>query len=138
VRTATPLRDLSEKELTAQAIGTKTNPGAARMLDWLCYHTLRSKGSEPGFPDWTLVRDRVVFIELKTETGTLSAAQHHWLSALAAAGQEVFLIRPRHLQMLADALAIRTRIPNGSWPAMGLQKELRKELDHARDLNHHA
>ncbi len=74
---AVPLKDLTEKEWERQAIGL------AKTLGWHCYHTLRSKGSQPGYPDWTLVRDRVVFLELKREDGRLTDAQRVWLKALA-------------------------------------------------------
>jgi hypothetical protein len=42
-----------------------------------------------GFPDLVLVRDRVVYAELKRRGGVASAEQHHWADALKAAGQEV-------------------------------------------------
>lgn len=41
-----------------------------------------------GFPDLVLVRDRVLWIELKVGRNTLSDAQAAWLQALRATGQE--------------------------------------------------
>ena len=38
-----------------------------------------------GFPDLVLVRDRVIFAELKSETGRLGPAQVAWLDAIANA-----------------------------------------------------
>jgi hypothetical protein len=99
--------DLSEKAFTAQAIGPKAKPGLARLLGFTCYHTLRSKGSEAGYPDWTLARERVVFLELKTETGKVSDAQAYWVDVLVRAGAEIWVARPRHLQELAWWLAAR-------------------------------
>lgn len=100
-----PLVDFSEKELQSQLFGTKV--GIAKVLGWRCYHTLKSRGSEPGFPDWTIVRDRVIFVELKTEKGKLTEAQVMWIGALNAAGAEVYVVRPRHLDAMAWVLGKR-------------------------------
>lgn len=123
---ATPIAELSERQFEQQLIGTKTNPGVARMLGWRCYHTLRSKGSEAGYPDWTLVRDRVVFVECKRESGVVSEAQRAWLAALAEAGAEVYLVRPRHLDEMNDVLRRRRR-PEPCEHS-GLRDELHRSL----------
>lgn len=47
-----------------------------------------------GFPDLCLVRERVVFAELKSETGKLSREQADWYNKLKAAEQEVSIWRP--------------------------------------------
>ena len=104
-----PLADVLEKEWQTQLIGTRGNPGLARMLGWRCYHVLRSKGSEPGYPDWTLVRDRVIFVELKKQDGQLSAAQREWIDALRDAGAEVHVWRPADLEEAAAILTRRDR-----------------------------
>ncbi len=84
--------------------------GLAPMLGWrLCYHTLRSKGSQSGFPDRVLVRERVIFAELKREKGVPTPAQIDWLNGLAAAGAEVYLWRPSDLDEIAKILAARER-----------------------------
>ena len=44
----------------------------ARTLGWRVYHTYDSRRSQPGFPDLVLVRERILFLELKSETGKLS------------------------------------------------------------------
>jgi hypothetical protein len=42
----------------------------AKLRGWqLRYYTQHSLGSEPGFPDWVLCRERVVFVELKGSIG---------------------------------------------------------------------
>lgn len=41
-----------------------------------------------GFPDLVLVRERVLWVELKVGRNTLSPEQAAWLEALRAAGQE--------------------------------------------------
>ena len=56
----------------------------AQALNWKVYHTLRSTGSDKGFPDLVLVRgDTCLFIELKSEKGEVSADQQEWIDALA-------------------------------------------------------
>ncbi len=50
-----------------------------------------------GFPDLTMANAqlrRVIFVELKTETGKLTSAQEDWISHLAQAGQDVYVWRP--------------------------------------------
>lgn len=133
VAPAIPLNDMLEKQLEQQVVGTKTNPGLARMLGWAAYHTLRSKGSEAGYPDWTLVRERVVWVELKREQGVLSDAQVRWISALRKANAEVYVIRPRHLEAIAAVLQTRMTPlhPTGLLPLQpiaSLIEELDREL----------
>jgi hypothetical protein len=80
----------------------------AKDLGWLTYHTLRSKGSEPGFPDLVLVRgERVLFIEVKTMKGKLSSAQSFWLGALGQTTVEVYLWRPSDIQEVGEVLRRR-------------------------------
>lgn len=57
---------------------------AARRLNWTCYHTFDSRRSAPGFPDLCCVRagGPLLFIEVKTERGTLTPAQRCWLGML--------------------------------------------------------
>ena len=47
-----------------------------------------------GFPDLVLVRERVLFVELKATRGRLSQEQAHWINALRRAGADVFVWRP--------------------------------------------
>lgn len=47
-----------------------------------------------GIPDLCLARERVIWAELKSRTGRLSAAQKEWIAVLKAAGQEVYVWRP--------------------------------------------
>lgn len=99
------LADITEKDWQAQV------KDLAKRLGWKRpYHTFDSRRSEPGFPDLVLVRDRVVFVELKRETGKLSDAQREWLTLLAKARAEVYIARPRDLQLLAQVLGRRYRI----------------------------
>ncbi len=101
-----PEWDPLEKEWDYQLFNSKK--GLAPMLGWrLCYHTLRSKGSQSGFPDRVLVRDRVIFAELKREKGVVTDAQREWLDGLAAVGAEVYLWRPSDLDEIAEILSKR-------------------------------
>jgi hypothetical protein len=129
MKVSKPILTLDEKELTDLVIGSKTNPGVARLFGFACYHTLRSKGSQPGFPDWTLARDRVVFLELKTETGKVSDAQKEWLTALTAANVEAYVVRPHHFD--AITVVLRAKGPISSWPVEARQArgQLLVELD---------
>jgi len=43
------------------------------------------QGDGAGFPDLVLVRDRVIFAELKSDKGKLSEAQEMWIYALSTA-----------------------------------------------------
>ena len=67
-----------------------------RLKGWLVYHTLRSKGSEPGFPDLVMLKDgRLVVAELKTEKGRISAPQFRWIEEFSLVAEaEVHLWRP--------------------------------------------
>lgn len=102
MKLATPLADLTEKEWQRQVVEL------CQTLGWRkAYHTFDSRRSASGFPDLVLVRDRVIYLELKREQGKLSDAQKSWLRALLAAGQEAFVVRPRDLESLAAVLAAR-------------------------------
>lgn len=51
-----------------------------------------------GFPDLVLVNPtqrRVIYAEIKSETGSLSPEQIAWKALLEAAGQEYYLWKPR-------------------------------------------
>ena len=70
-------RAMSEKQWQSQVIQ------AAKAHGWLYYHTYDSRRSKEGFPDLVLVRSpRLIFAELKTETGEVSAEQQVWLDEL--------------------------------------------------------
>jgi hypothetical protein len=58
----------------------------AKMLGWLCYHTYDSRRSASGFPDLVLVRERVLFRELKVGKNKLSPTQELWRDSIMDAG----------------------------------------------------
>ena len=77
---------------------------AAHNLGWSTYHTWLSALSSPGFPDLVLVRDRILFAELKTMRGKITDNQTHWLAKLEAAGAEVYVWRPADFPNVIDTL----------------------------------
>ena len=58
----------------------------AKMLGWLCYHTFDSRRSASGFPDLVLVREGVLFRELKVGKNKLSQSQELWRDSIMDAG----------------------------------------------------
>jgi hypothetical protein len=78
----------------------------AKMLGWEVYHPHLSKWSERGWPDLAMVRaGRLVFAELKSDAGVLTADQTRWIGLLdGVAGVEVYVWRPAQLQEIADIL----------------------------------
>lgn len=59
-----------------------------------------------GFPDLVLTRrDRLVFAELKSDTGTVTREQAAWLDALAATGAETHVWSPDDWPAVAATLA---------------------------------
>lgn len=67
----------------------------AKDLGWEHYHTHRSKGSDPGWPDLVLCRPpQIIFVELKSAKGKLTDAQKEWLERLRLCGLSTFVWRP--------------------------------------------
>lgn len=86
---------MSEDELDMVIRGTPKKPGLARQFGWLVYHTRNSIGSDPGFPDLVLARGGIIiYAELKSQKGSLSADQRLWRDELQAGGQTWYLWRP--------------------------------------------
>lgn len=76
----------------------------ARSHGWRVYHTYDSRRSEPGFPDLVLVRREVLYRELKSEKGRLTAAQKAWGESLTKAGANYAVWRPSMLQEIYKKL----------------------------------
>lgn len=119
------LLDLSEKEWDYQLFGSQK--GLATILGFSSYHVLRSKGSQAGFPDRTLWRERLILVELKREGGKPTETQRTVLTALAKAGAEVYLWTPSDLDEIGRILAMRTVFvrselgqPGGLWVEDGV------------------
>lgn len=73
---------------------------------WLVYHTFDSRKSAAGFPDLTLLSPagRLVFAELKTDTGKVTAAQQLWLDRLTAGGHAAYLWRPNDWDKIQEVI----------------------------------
>lgn len=88
---------MTERELQAWIVGT------ARLLGWRVAHFRPARTEKgwrtagaydaQGWPDLCLVRDRIVFAEVKLKRGRLSLEQEVWLDVLREAGQEVYVWR---------------------------------------------
>lgn len=99
----------SEKSFQARVVAL------AQTCHWATYHTWNSLHSAAGFPDLVLVRrrraeavGRVIFAELKTARGKVSAAQRAWLDALANTNidrVEVYVWRPADFEQIVKVLA---------------------------------
>ena len=105
------LLKMSEKQFQKAVIDL------AKWTGWLAYHTYDSRRSEPGFPDLVLVHPTrgVLFRELKTMKGRVSAHQRKWLDKLALAGADVAVWRPNQLvtNEIRDELTKTGQTPTG-------------------------
>ena len=62
----------------------------AEFFRWYVYHTHDSRRSQPGFPDLVLVRNgQIIFAELKSARGRVSADQQGWINELERCAWEV-------------------------------------------------
>ncbi len=96
---------MTEAQFQQQIIDT------ARLLKWAVYHTYDSRRSQPGFPDLCLVRDRIVFLEVKTETGKVSPEQAEWIATINAAGGTALVVRPSQWDQIVESLKRRADLP---------------------------
>jgi len=101
-----PLEDILEKEWASDLFSTKR--GLAPSLGWrLTYHTQHSQSSRSGFPDQVLIRDRIIFVELKREKTKPTDNQIEFLDGLTRAGGEVYVWRPSDLEEIGLILSKR-------------------------------
>ncbi len=90
---------VSEKQFSQQV------SDLALLTGWKVYRTWTSVHSAAGFPDLVLARRRrVLFAELKSDSGKLTPAQAGWLEALRAADQEAYVWRPRDWPQIERAI----------------------------------
>lgn len=81
---------MSEKQLQTAVVEL------AELCGWRYFHTFDARKSVAGYPDLTMVRGpRLLFVELKTETGVVSPAQEIWIDTLRAVpGVRALVWRP--------------------------------------------
>ena len=102
---------ISEREFLAQIIQL------AHLYGWTCAHFRSIQKADggyitpvqadgAGFPDLVLVRERIIFAELKSDKGKLSDAQREWFSALGKAGQEAYCWRPYDWNGIVEILTL--------------------------------
>ena len=60
---------MSESQFQAEVVKL------AKVFGWIWFHPYDSRRSTPGFPDLALVKDRLLFRELKTDKGKLTVYQ---------------------------------------------------------------
>lgn len=94
------------ERLIPEADWQATVVGWADLQGWRAYHPNDSRRDRRGFPDWTFVRgNRLVFAELKRQTGKPSPDQEAWLAALRGVpGVEVYCWRPSDWVDVRDTL----------------------------------
>ena len=80
----------------------------ARLRGWVVYHVPDSRRvTARGCPDLIMIHERqsrLIFAELKTETGKLSDHQKKWMRVLVACGVETYLWRPSDMAAIKDIL----------------------------------
>jgi hypothetical protein len=90
---------IDEKDFMAAVVAL------AKKRGFLVYHPFDSRKSTAGFPDLVLVRERVIFAELKTDIGKTTADQERWIEGLGYAKAEVHLWRPEDWAEIERLLA---------------------------------
>lgn len=78
----------------------------------MVHHETDSRWSYAGFPDLVCAHPDhgLVFIELKSETGSLSSDQYDWRDYLVATGVRYYVFRPRD-RFVADDLFAKGVFP---------------------------
>lgn len=77
---------------------------AAQKLGWFPVYHFETRGSVPGWPDLTLIKERIVYAELKDKYGKLSFYQEDMLTRLREAGAEVYVWRPQDWDAALEVL----------------------------------
>jgi VRR-NUC domain len=106
---------LSEEELQSAVIEL------AHLFGWVVAHFRPAKTERgwrtavsadgAGFPDLVLVRERVIFAELKSQRGHLSEQQRMWSTSLVQAGAEIYTWRPAQWTSGEIEAVLRERAP---------------------------
>lgn len=99
----------SEKEFQARVIAE------AKAQNWLVFFTQNSRRSPEGEPDLRLIRERVIWAELKTEKGKLTKKQLEALERLNRACEETYVWRPSDVDQITQKLAPVLHWDNLDW-----------------------
>ena len=91
---------MKEKDFQAQVIRI------AKAFGWTWFHPYDSRKSTPGFPDLVLVRERILYRELKTDNkrSKLTAHQKAWGEKLTHAGGDWDVWRPKDVDKIKEDL----------------------------------
>ena len=85
----------------------------ARLHGWWTWHDLDSRRNQAGLPDLLLVREVVIWVELKTDTGRVRPAQQECMDRLRKAGADVRLWRPKNWPEIVETLTgVIPKIPD--------------------------
>lgn len=77
----------------------------ARQLGWVEFHQFDSRRSREGWPDLVLIRrPRILFLELKSESGKATEPQLETLAALQDCGLDARLVRPSDWEAIQETL----------------------------------
>ena len=97
------INSITEKQFQDQIIEL------AKYCGYLVYHDADSRRSEPGFPDLCLVGDKLIFLEVKRQSGVVSEAQKIWITRLVKNGITARVVRP------SDWESIQKMLVDGDW-----------------------
>lgn len=92
----------------------------AHFCGWKIQHSSMLGDGTPGIPDLILVKKRVIFVQLKSERGQLTAAQRLWRDKLLAAGACWYLWRPSDWEAMLTLLGIDLLRERKRRPAIAL------------------
>lgn len=97
---------MPEKQWLARLIGIAKDEG------WEVNHVFEQRAyarrTVKGWPDLECLRERLLFIEAKNETGKISEDQARIIELLRDAGQEIYVLRPSQEE---EARRILQRLP---------------------------
>lgn len=103
-----PLPPKALRSSTTEAAWQKEVTQLAVVLGYYVYHPKLSRWSERGWPDLSLLGARALWLELKSDTGQLTAQQVAVILRMQRCGLEVHVLRPAHtLDYVAAILQAR-------------------------------
>lgn len=76
----------------------------AKQRGWKVFHVKDSRGSADGFPDLHMVRERVVYAELKRTGQKLKPKQIEYREILEEVGEEYYLWTPGDWEQIVETL----------------------------------